>query len=149
MVRTVVSAALAIVVGIAAGAAAQQVDPEIQKLITQYEDAWGKGDAKAIAALHVADAIRVGNDAQPVVGRDAIEKVFAKNFAGPWKGTKVRIQTARAQTVATDVRVVEGSYEVTGAGPAPLRGRFLNTMVRQQGQWRLASVAAIPEPAAK
>jgi len=149
MQRRIAYAVLVGSVVVWASVSGQQTDPEIQKIVEQYQAAWSKGDAKGIAALHTADAIRIGADGQPTTGRDAIEKAFAKNFAGPWKDTKLSIHTERTQNVMSDVRVIQGTYEVTGTSSGPLKGRFLNTVVRQQGQWRLASVASIPQSPVK
>jgi ketosteroid isomerase-like protein len=45
------------VLGFSARALAQRADPELQKVIEQYEQAFNKGDAKAIAALYTPDAL--------------------------------------------------------------------------------------------
>jgi len=42
------------------------------------------------------------------------------------------------------VRIIEGTYEVTG-GKMPGSGRYVNTLVREGGQWRLASVVVLPD----
>ncbi len=149
MQRRIASAVLVVTLGLSAGVMGRQNDPEIQKVMDEYRAAWDKGDAKALAALHSTDAVRIGSDGQLSSGRDAIEKSFATNFAGRFKGTKLTLQSGRTQNVTSDVRVIEGTYEVTGGSSGPLKGRFLNTLVRQQGQWRLASVAAIPQPTGK
>jgi uncharacterized protein (TIGR02246 family) len=149
MQRPIASAVLAVMLGVSAGMIGQQNDPETQKVMDEYRAAWGKADAKGLAALHTTDAIRIGSDGQLSSGRDAIEKSFAKNFAGTFKGTKLTLELGRTQNVTSDVRVTEGTYEVTGGSGGPLKGRFLNTFVRQQGQWRLASVAAIPQSTGK
>ena len=40
--------------------------------------------------------------------------------------------------------MIEGTYEVAG-GKLPQRGRYVNTVVRQGGLWRLVSVVTVPE----
>jgi uncharacterized protein (TIGR02246 family) len=126
--------------------AAQTADPEIAKLITQYQAGYNKNDGKALGAMYTADALRLGPTGQLIVGRAAIEKDYLANFAGPFKGTKLTLRPGRTQVVKPDVAVIEGTYEVAG-GAAPVKGRYVNTLVRDGGQWRLASVVTIPEPA--
>jgi len=126
--------------------AAQTADPEIAKLITQYQAGYNKNDGKALAAMYTADALRVSPTGQVITGRAAIEKDYLANFAGPFKGTKLTLRPGRTQVLKPDVALIEGTYEVTG-GAAPVKGRYVNTLVRDGGQWRLASVVTIPEPA--
>jgi len=123
---------------------AQTADPEIAKLVTQYQASYNKNDGKALAAMYTADALRVGPTGQLIAGRAAIEKDYLANFAGPFKGTKLTLRPGRTQVVKPDVALIEGTYEVSGAA-APVKGRYVNTLVRDGGQWRLASVVTIPE----
>ena len=122
---------------------AQKSDPAIDKLTKQYEAAFNKGDAKALAALYTADAFRVAPNGQLVTGRDAIEKQLAEAMAGPAKGGKLTLHQGRVQMPQPDVALVEGTFEVAGAAN-PLKGRYVNTLVREGGEWRLASVVTIP-----
>ena len=127
---------------------AQQPDPEVQKISDAYMQAWGKGDGKAIAALYTPNGVRAGSDGQLYRGRDAIAQGFAKAFGGPYEGSKLTLKTDSDQVITPDgVRITTGTFEVTGVNNPPagasLRGRFVNTVVRQDGQWMLASTAAI------
>ena len=127
----------------------QQADAEMQKLTDQYVAAFNKGDVKALGALHTTDAIRVTQTGELLVGRAAIEQDFTTGLAGPLKGAKLAVTPGKVQSLNPDVRLTEGTYEVSGSGTA-LKGRYLNTVVRQGGQWRLASIATIlttPPPA--
>ena len=53
------------------------------------------------------------------------------------------------QAITPDVKPMEGRFAVSAA--APLKGRYVNTIVRQGGTWLLASVVTVPDlpPAAK
>ena len=123
-------------------------DPELQKIADAYMQAWAKGDTKALAGLYAQNGVRAGSDGQIYRGRDEIEHGFAKSFAGPFKGSKLTLRTEHDQVITPDtLRITTGTYEVSGvASPPPgaaLKGRFVNTMVRQEGRWLLASSAAI------
>jgi uncharacterized protein (TIGR02246 family) len=126
------------------GAGAQQPDAGVAELLERYQSAWNKGDAKALAALYTEKAIRIAGYAEPLAGRASIEQSFAKNFAGPWKGTTLTIRPERTEALAPDARLQEGTYQLTGLGSEPQRGRYLNTLVREAGQWKHAGVALIP-----
>jgi uncharacterized protein (TIGR02246 family) len=123
---------------------AQKPDPDAQKIIDQYTAAFNKGDAKGVAALYTADATRVGPDGQLLTGRAAVEKSYADGFAGAIKGSTLSIQQGRVQVVTPDVKIMEGRFATTGA--AGVKGRYVNTAVRQGGAWLLASVVTILDP---
>ena len=87
---------------------------------------------------------------QMVAGRQAFQDYYTKGFSGDAKGTTLSVTPGRTQTIAPDVRVQEGTWQVTGGPQGSQRGRYLNTYVRQGGEWKIASVATFPEmPPAK
>ncbi len=137
-------AAIAIVVNSLA-LSAQKADPDAQTLADLYAAAFNKGDAKAITALYAADATRLGPDGLLIAGRAAIEKSYAEGFAGPLKGGKLTLQLGQSYPVTPDVTVMEGRFEV--AGIVPIKGRYVNTLVKQGANWLLASVVTIVDPA--
>lgn len=146
--KTIVIAAIALA-GMSAVATAQKADPDAQKLADQYSAAFNKADVKAIVALYATAATRLGPDGQLLAGHAAIEKAYVDGFAGALKGTKLTLQQGQTQAVTPDVKVMEGRFSVDG-GIAPLKGRYVNTIVRQSGRWLLASVVTIVDlPATK
>jgi uncharacterized protein (TIGR02246 family) len=143
--------AAALVCAVAVGAHAQgaPADAELKKLADEFSQAWAKGDAKAIAALHTQDAIRLPGSGQVLAGRAAIEQNYAEGLSGPWKGSKITITPGQTKQVTPDVLVSEGRFQITGGTPptgAPASGQYANTVVRQGGRWLLASSAVIYPP---
>ena len=117
-------------------------DPELKKLADAFSQAW----AKAIAALHTEDAIRLPGTGQVITGRAAIEENYAQALSGPWKGSTISITAGQSKQLAADVAVGEGRFEITGGTPpagVPTAGQYLNTYVRRGGRWQLASSAVI------
>jgi uncharacterized protein (TIGR02246 family) len=152
-VRTAVGRALGLVVlvGFAAqGAAMAQATPdaEFKKIADAFSQAWAKGDAKAIAALHTADAVRAGGTGVPTSkGTAAIEKAIADAIAGPFKGTTLTLTDEAFVRVTADTYVGHGTYQITGGSPppgTPTGGQYLNTMVREGGRWLVAASAVMP-----
>lgn len=139
-----------------APASAQTKDPAVDKLAADWSAAFAKADVKALASLYTDNAIRITPEGGRVVGRDAISKEFATNFAGPWKGAKIKISIGAVQPIGPDIAVGDGTYEVTDVtGPdgkpvPPIKGSYVNTMVKKNGAWVLASNAAVlPAPPMK
>jgi uncharacterized protein (TIGR02246 family) len=125
--------------------AAQKSDPAIQQLATDYETAFNKADTSAVAALYTEDALRVTPDGRLLAGREAIAKGYAEAFAGPFKGATLTLHPGTTRNLTPDVALIEGTYEVAGGAKTPQRGRYVNAVLRQRGQWRLASVVTVPE----
>ena len=123
--------------------AAQKPDADIEALTRSFEQAFNRADAKGVAALYTKDAVQLTPDGQLLTGQAAIEQHHAKLFAGSAKGAKLALKPGRTHEVTSDVRISEGTYQVTG-GSMPGTGRYVNTLVRQGGQWRLASVVVVP-----
>lgn len=144
---------MAVTIGLTAQSPNKAVD---DKLIADYVAQWAKGDAKALAAMYDTEALSVASDGVSA-GRAAIEKRFADNFAGPWKGTRITMTPGAERQLSADVRIAEGTYTVDGVKdpsgkPAAVKGRYANTMVRRGGTWLIASNAAVemaPAPATR
>jgi uncharacterized protein (TIGR02246 family) len=121
------------------------LDTEFKKLVDAFVQAWDKGDAKGVAALHTTDAIRLNTDGTVAIGRAEIEKGMATAFAGAMKGARLVVTEGKRSQVTSDVYVAEGSYAVTGGAPAPPgmtnKGHYVNTVVRQSGRLLIASSA--------
>jgi len=127
---------------------AQAKDPALEKLAADWTAAFAKGDARALAGFYTEDAVRVTQEGGVVLGRAAIEKEFAANIAGPWKGAKIAIKIGSTQAMSADIAVNEGTWEVSGTGPdgkpMTLNGNYVNTLVKKAGAWVIASNAAVP-----
>jgi uncharacterized protein (TIGR02246 family) len=155
MTRLSLSVAAAVLATGVVSATAQAKDPALDKLVADWSAAFDRGDAKTLASHYTDNAIRVTPDGGTVLGRAAIEKEFAGHFAGPWKGATIQIRVGTVQPVGPDTAVAEGTYAVTPKGPdgkalPPVKGRYLNTMVKKSGAWVLSSNAAVlPAPPAQ
>ena len=155
---TRVLARVLLVVSLAAGVASEVVaqatpDADLQKLADAFSEAWGKGDGKAIAALHTKEAVRMSGSGEPAVsGTAAIEQAMTGALTGPYKGTTLTIKNNKYYRVNATTYIGEGTWEVAGGSvPAgtPTRGQYMNTMVREGGKWLIASSAVMPTPPAK
>jgi uncharacterized protein (TIGR02246 family) len=123
--------------------AAQKVDPALEQLAKDYERAFNNGDVKALVALYTDGAFRLGPNNQVMQGRAAIQEFYTAGFSGATKPGTLTIRPGRTQMVTPDVAVLEGTYEL--AGTPVTRGIYILTTVRQGGQWKVASVAPVPD----
>jgi uncharacterized protein (TIGR02246 family) len=125
------------------------VDPQIvQQLHTvskEFDDAFLKGDASAMAACYTEDAVLV-NDSGPVYGRRAIEKYYAEQFQ---EVRYVRHDTKDDPTsvrrIGTDGNTIWENGEWSGTfflqgedcGPHQVEGYFTSINVRESNTWRV------------
>ena len=125
------------------------IDPQIvQQLRTigkEFDDAFLKGDAAAMAAYYTEDAVLV-SDSGPVYGRQAIEKYYAEQFR---EVRFVRHDTTGDPTsvrrIGTDENVIweDGQWSGTlflqgeDCGPHQVRGYFTSINIREGNTWRV------------
>ena len=125
---------------------AQSKDPALDKLLADFSAAFGRADAKALASLFTADAVRL-TPGGTAVGSAAIEKQFSADLAGIFKGGKIKIVPGTTTAISADIKVNEGAYEVSSMKGAdgkpipPLSGRYVNTLVKKGGGYLIASNA--------
>lgn len=106
--------------------------PDLDRVLRDYERAWGAGDAKAIAALFTEDGVLMQNEASPLRGRAAIEATYADH-----RGSPLRLR-AIAYAAADTVGYILGGYRYGDATRD--MGKFTLTLRRVPGQpWLIAS----------
>lgn len=125
----------------AASAASQQEAPaaepsvtlpaELARVLTDYEAAWSKKDAAALAALFAEDGFVLPNGAPPVRGRAAIQKHYT-GHGGPLS------LRAIAYAAEGGVGYILGGY--TDAAGKPDIGKFTLTLRKgSEGRWLIVS----------
>lgn len=104
---------------------------ELARVLTDYETAWGKKDAAALAALFAPDGFVLSSNVPPVRGREAIEKHYTGQ-GGPL--------ALRALAYATEGSV---GYIIGGFASQrdkPDSGKFTLTLRKDAaGRWLIAS----------
>jgi uncharacterized protein (TIGR02246 family) len=129
----------------AAGAADEAA---IRKLVQQHDTARNAGDWKSMGAGFTDDADQLTSAGDWRKGRAAIEKGVAQVMAGPYKGAKYGTKIDTVRTVAPNVAVADGSFEIQNvAGGGTRRGHISYVLVKSGGQWRVAaSRSMVPTP---
>jgi uncharacterized protein (TIGR02246 family) len=144
MRRIVHCVALAVAVAVPAYLAGQQsVSPEYQKVMDAFTAAYNKADAAGIGAMYAEDAVRVAPDGTVLSGRAAVQQNYGASLAGPMKGASIKLTATESRQLTPDIHVVVGTWEITGAQAGPLSGKYINTLVRKDGQWRIAGNMAM------
>lgn len=105
--------------------------PEIERVLRDYERAWGARDPDALSALFAEDGFVLSNGKLPVRGRAAIRGAYAGS-GGPLA------LRALAYAMQGDVGYVIGAY-APGAGK-PDTGKFVLALQRgKDRRWLIAA----------
>lgn len=105
--------------------------PELARVLTDYEAAWSKKDAAALAGLFAEDGFVLPNGGPPVRGRAAIQKHYT-GHGGPLS------LRAIAYAAEGGVGYILGGY--TDAAGKPDIGKFTLTLRKApDGRWLIMS----------
>jgi len=107
-----------------------ELAPELARVLTDYEAAWGRKDAAALARLFAEDGFVLMGGSPPARGRAAIEKAYT-GHGGPL------FLRAFASATSGDVGYILGGY--AGAEGRGDEGKFTLTLRRVGGKWLIAS----------
>lgn len=115
-----------------------------QAALETLAKAFNAGDAKGVAACFTADAEMIDDEGQGVMGRAALEKVFADFFTKN-PGAKLHVQPETPRQVAPTLIMEDGTSTVTLAdGKTQTVRRYAMAYVKQDGGWLLASLREFP-----
>ncbi|WP_238151947.1 MULTISPECIES: YybH family protein [Xanthomonas] len=106
--------------------------PELDRVLRDYERAWRKGDAGALAALFAEDGFLLQSDRPPIRGRAAIQAAYEGSSGGP-----LRLRSL-GFSAEGNVAYIIGAY---GYGDAPGDiGKFTLTLHQAPGKpWLIFS----------
>lgn len=151
-IRSLLAALAAATLAAAPAAAQQRPDMNavsadraaIEQAARDYEAAWAKGDATAIAVMYSKDLLSIGN-AGITNGREDLQRDFSENFAGEWKGTTIKINREPVEFIRPDVALAYGTYVVKRGESTIADGRYLSVWVKENGKWHIrANQALVP-----
>jgi uncharacterized protein (TIGR02246 family) len=119
-------------------------EQRIEKLVSQFEDAWNQHDAHAFAAVFTEDADFTNVIGMSAHGRKAIEDFHAPRFSTSFKNSHLSTKDVTIRFITRQVASVDVRWEMTGAldssgAPVPLRQGLLNFIVTDRDdRWSIA-----------
>ncbi|HMP61282.1 MAG TPA: SgcJ/EcaC family oxidoreductase [Gemmatales bacterium] len=119
-------------------------DAPTQRTLEALVKAFNAADAKGVGACFTAGAEMIDDEGNGVMGREAIEKLFADFFAKS-PGAKLHIQPETPRQVAPTLVMEDGTSTVTlpDAKMETVR-RYAMAFVKQGDGWLLASLREFP-----
>ena len=101
-----------------------------------WEKAYNRGDAKAVAALYAEDALVLPPGASGVHGRTAILEFFTKDVADTKAAGAVFALNPKTDVgVSGNMGWESGTYKVTVKGAIVETGKFLSVSRKKDGKW--------------
>ena len=157
--RTFPRIALAVVLSLCAARVWPQSsaadEKDIRSISAQVQDAWNKADPKMMGDLFLTDGDYVSSTGRTARGRAEVEKAFAQQWGGVYRGTKIAVTVTTVHFIRKDVAIVDGAFDVAGMKDASgkvLSARSgLSTIVasRKGERWYIAAlrgmVPSVPE----
>jgi uncharacterized protein (TIGR02246 family) len=128
---------------------ADQTEDEaaIRKSDDAYVEAYNKQDAKALAALWSPEAVYVDPETgEEAVGRDEIEKEFAKTFDGS-NDAKLEVEVKSIKFLSPNVAVEIGAARIVRPNDEPDESAYSALFVKRDGKWLLDRVTEDQPPA--
>jgi len=152
--------AIALFVGAATVLAQGQAGDEkdIRSIGAQVQEAWNKKDAKMLSDLWLTDGDYVSSTGRTATGRAEVERAFATQWNGVYKGTKLTHTLTNVRFLRKDVAIADGAFEISGMKDAS--GKLIATRsglstivtVRKGDRWYVAAlrgmVPSVPEGSA-
>jgi uncharacterized protein (TIGR02246 family) len=115
-----------------------QSSPEYQAAedqFRQYQQAYDRGDAQALASFYAEDVDYIDPDGVEVKGRAEMEKLFMENFkANP--GAKITITLEELKPLTPDVQMNRGVATVTAAGGTTESTRYVAVVAKRGDRWQ-------------
>jgi uncharacterized protein (TIGR02246 family) len=144
---------IALVVALNAPAMAQSDDPHkaMNDLITSYVAAYNKHDVAGVGRFWSQDGVFVPPTGAPVIGREAIEKMFASRFDADG-GTERSVLNTTQMVDAHTILATGEAFITPSRGPnAGKEGhvRWLGVDVEEHGAWHVKALSIHLVPTAE
>jgi uncharacterized protein (TIGR02246 family) len=129
----------------ARGAADEQ---PIKDRLNEFQAAWNKDDAKAMAEVFTEDGSLVNPFGDSATSRAEIEKIFTEEHAHPFKGSTYSFTDVKIQWVSDELAVVDLNGNISGVkaadgSAAPDCPHHVTwTMIKKDGKWMGAAARA-------
>ena len=117
-------------------------------MIDAFVEAFGKGDAKAIAAMFTEQGEAIDTDGAAIRGRESLEAHYTERFeTNP--GEKIETTIELIHFLAPEVARQDGRSKLIPAPEAdgrPSTSRYTATLVKNEGRWLIASIRELEDP---
>lgn len=121
-------------------------EKDIRAIGTQIQSAWNSADPKEMADLFLTDGDYISSTGRTARGRDELQKAFAAQWSGLYKGTKLSHTLTNVRFLRKDVAIADGAFEITGMRDSsgkilPTRSGLSTVIAAKKGdRWYVAGL---------
>jgi uncharacterized protein (TIGR02246 family) len=137
------------------GGASSDIENEklIRKLYSDFEAAWNRHDAAALAAMWTIDGDHLEPDGTLAKGKEAVSRLLKAQHDTVFKNSTLNLSIEDVWFITTEIALIDGGYELTGVRlpdgtEVPARkGHLTAVLLHEKDHWAItASRLMIPAP---
>ena len=126
-------------------AAPSEDEKAIRAMTAAFDEAFDKGDAKAIAAMFTEQGEAIDLEGTAIRGRADLEAHYAERF-GASPGDKIEPTIELVHFLGKTVARQDGRSKIVPAdGSQPYSAKFTATFVKDEGKWLIASIRELED----
>ena len=145
-----IAAALAVPMRAEAQSGSAPSKADVQKLLSDRDDARNRGDWPAFGRFFTADATTIASDGRSYKGRQQIENGNRDQWgAGVYKGARMTTTVESVEALAPGVALADATTEITNiAGGGSRKSRTAVVLVKSDDGWKVAATRSMVPTAA-
>lgn len=135
----------AIAADVCSGVSPVSIGPEqtIKDRSKDFDAAWNKHDAQAVAAYYTTDGDIVTDDRNALSGRDGIQQALTDAFGGQLKDSVLKTTVSTVRLIKPDVAIVDAEAEIKTGDADARKLHLVSVLVNKDGKWLTETTRAI------
>ena len=113
-------------------------EDRIRAIYKKFEAAFRDGDLEGMLSPIYERAIFAWDQIE-VIGREALKQGFVEGLASVWKDADASHTINGVEFLSSDTAIAWGNYVVVLKDGSRQTGHIMNTFVRRDGEWLIAS----------
>lgn len=123
--------------------AASSLEQTIKDRTKEFDDAWNKHDAQAVAAYYTTDGDIITDDGNTLSGRDGIQQTLTEAFGGQLKDCVLKTTVSKVRLIKPDVAIVDAEAEIKTGDADARKIHLVSVVVNKDGKWLTETTRAI------
>jgi len=108
-----------------------------------FDAAWNKHDAEAVAAYYAVSGEIVTESGDTLAGRDGIQQALTDAFNGALKDSTLTSTIGTVRLIKPDVAIVDSDIELKTGDAEPRKLHVVSVIVNKDGKWLNETTRAI------
>lgn len=108
-----------------------------------FDAAWNKHDAQAVAAYYTTAGDIVTESGDTLSGRDGIQQALTDAFNGNLKDSTLTSAVGSVRLIKPDVAIVDSDVELKVGDAEPRKLHVISVLINKDGKWLTETTRAI------